>query len=109
VLIRDIKVPAWSQPSTETSLEVHMSADALSQLRDLEASGACLECLQDWRAVPAAVAEVLRADPRSVYRSDKCQDKPYFFYFDVLDVKCLFKEKHVEVVSITLVPPEERK
>jgi len=73
--------------------------------------------------VPAAILEVLRADPRfvrghtqtyirtlmyidaythththtrtracrSVYRSDKCQDKPYMFYFDVFDVKCQFK------------------
>ena len=26
-----------------------------------------------------------------MYRSDKCQDKPYMFYFDVFDIQCQFK------------------
>lgn len=57
--------------------------------------------------MPRAIAEVLRADPRSVYRSDKCEDKPYMFYFDIFDIKCLFKGQRVDVVSVVLAPPEK--
>ena len=39
---------------------------------------------------------------RSVYRSDKCEGKPYMFYFDIFDVKCTFRGQHAEVVSVVL-------
>jgi hypothetical protein len=57
--------------------------------------------------VPRAIAEVLRADPRSVYRSDKCEDKPYMFYFDIFDVGVMFKGQRADVVSVVLATPEK--
>lgn len=45
-------------------MQVTLGEDVLRQLREIRESGARLTRLEDWDAVPRAIAEVLRADPR---------------------------------------------
>lgn len=47
-----------------------------------------------------AIIDVLRADPRSVYRRNQCANELYHFSIDKLNVACRFDVQRVDVVSI---------
>lgn len=59
-----------------------------------------LEMLSSPEEAKQAITDILRADPRSVYRRNCCQDKLYSFSIDTMNVTCRFKESTVEVLRV---------
>ena len=59
-----------------------------------------LEMLSSPEEAKQAITDILRADPRSVYRRNCCQDKLYSFSIDRMNVTCKFVESTVEVLRV---------
>ena len=59
-----------------------------------------LEMLSSPEEAIQAITDILRADPRSVYRRNCCQDKLYSFSIDTINVTCKFEESTVEVLRV---------
>ena len=59
-----------------------------------------LEMLSSPEEAKQAITDILRADPRSVYRRNCCQDKLYSFSIDTMNVTCKFEESTVEVLRV---------
>ncbi|XP_020600832.1 tRNA (adenine(37)-N6)-methyltransferase-like [Orbicella faveolata] len=59
-----------------------------------------LEMLSSPEEAKQAITDILRADPRSVYRRNCCQDKLYSFSIDTMNVTCNFEESTVEVLRV---------
>lgn len=76
------------------SKDHHSSAD--------ESCPHCLEFLADWREAKKAIESLLLADPRSVYRRNKCSDRLYYFTVDKVHCTCWFdtEPKSAQVVKI---------
>ena len=55
----------------------------------------------------ATLADVLRHDPRSVYRKSHCADDPYRVCLDGLDATCRFSGDEVEVEAVRLISPAD--
>lgn len=69
----------------------------------LQSSGVCiyqLEMLSSPEEAKQAITDILRADPRSVYRRNCCQDELYCFSVDTMNVTCKFEETTVEVLRV---------
>lgn len=56
--------------------------------------------LKDSDEAAAAIKAVLSADPRSVYRRTRCQDRLFFFSMDTADITCWFGEGFAEVLRV---------
>ena len=77
------------QPATDSNL--------------LQPSDVCiyqLDMLSSPEEAKQAITDILRADPRSVYRRNCCQDKLYSFSIDTMNVTCKFKESTAEVLRV---------
>ena len=59
-----------------------------------------LEMLSSPVEAKQAITDILRADPRSVYRRNCCQDQLYSFSIDTMNVTCKFEESTVEVLRV---------
>ena len=59
-----------------------------------------LEMLSSPEEAKQAITDILRADPRSVYRRNCCRDKLYAFSIDTMNVTCKFEELTVEVLRV---------
>lgn len=59
-----------------------------------------LEMLSSSEEAKQAIADILKADPRSVYRRNRCQDQLYHFSIDTMNVTCRFEESVVEVLQV---------
>ena len=46
--------------------------------------------IEDPEEAERSISDILREDPRSVYRKSQCGDSLYFFAVDVLHVTCWF-------------------
>lgn len=69
----------------------------------LQPSGVCiyqLELLTSPEEAKQAITDILKADPRSVYRRNQCQDQLYRFSLDTMNVTCKFEESTVEVLRV---------
>lgn len=55
----------------------------------------------------AAIHGILSADPRSVYRRTRCQDRLFFFTLDTADITCWFGDGFAEVVRVKPVQSSE--
>lgn len=69
----------------------------------LQASNVCiyqLDMLSSPKEAKQAITDILRADPRSVYRRNCCRDKLYYFSIDTMNVTCKFEESTVEVLRV---------
>jgi len=69
----------------------------------LQPSDVCiyqLEMLSSPEETKQAITDILRADPRSVYRRNCSQDKLYSFSIDTMNVTCNFEESTVEVLRV---------
>lgn len=62
-----------------------------------------LELLASTKDVQKAIKDILCEDPRSIYRRNHCPDKPYHFTIDKVNVSCIFKGEHVQVIDINPV------
>lgn len=69
----------------------------------LQSSNMCiyqLDMLSSPKEAKQAITDILRADPRSVYRRNCCRDKLYSFSIDTMNVTCKFEESTVEVLRV---------
>eukprot|EP00040_Diaphanoeca_grandis_P004101 m.27050 g.27050 ORF g.27050 m.27050 type:complete len:366 (-) comp15654_c0_seq1:129-1226(-) len=96
------RIPMWLQQSQDPQqhLEVVLSEKAQNQITSLEKelimfdnAHACMVCIRD----------VLKTDPRSIYRKTKCQDQLYPLILDSLHMMCEFVDDKVTVLEVQLV------
>lgn len=69
----------------------------------LQSYGTCiyqLEMLSSSEEAKTAIEDILKADPRSAYRRNHCQDKLYRFSIDTMNVTCKFEDSTVEVLQV---------
>ena len=78
----------------------------LSRNEELQSSETCiyqLELLSSPEEAKRAITDILKADPRSVYRRNRCQDQLYWFSIDTMNVTCKFDDS--AVVEVLQVEP----
>ncbi|XP_014669685.1 PREDICTED: nef-associated protein 1-like [Priapulus caudatus] len=64
-------------------------------------SSSLLRHLRSHEELRASIAEILSADPRSVYRRQKCSDRLYYLTVDAAHVTCWFDDDgSVEVIKV---------
>lgn len=56
--------------------------------------------LKDSDEAIAAIRAVLSADPRSIYRRTRCQDRLFYFTMDTADITCWFGDGFAEVLQV---------
>ncbi|KAG8196857.1 hypothetical protein JTE90_027569 [Oedothorax gibbosus] len=57
-------------------------------------------CVYSYSEAKEVISEVLRNDPRSVYRKQKCSDRLYYFSINILHVTCWFDDNIAEVLRV---------
>ena len=75
----------------------------LSPCKELQMSGKCMYQLKMFSSsdeAKRAISDVLKADPRSVYRRNHCQDQLYRFSIDSMNVTCKFHDFTAEVLQV---------
>ena len=78
----------------------------LSDQEELQSSVTCiyqLKMLSSPEEAKRAITDILKADPRSVYRRNHCQDQLYRFSIDAMNVTCKFDDS--AVVEVLQVEP----
>lgn len=86
----------------ELTLEDKRS-QAVADPEFLQPSDVCmyqLEMLSSPEEAKQAIVDILKADPRSVYRRNRCQDQLYHLSIDTINVTCKFEESTVEVLRV---------
>ena len=80
---------------------------AEAQIRDLDVSR--LQWLRGREELRAAIRDVMRSDPRSVYRKTKCSDRMYFTSLDGVHVTAWYDPDidGMEVIKVKLEDKEE--
>ena len=102
-ILTPVKVPDWARPTAifENDLEVCFTRRACQQLESIFSEGRPSDALiQTTEHMARLLVEVLRGDPRSRYRRNKCSDRLYFVELDGLHVTTWFDEIHGEKTSI---------
>lgn len=59
-----------------------------------------LELISSQSSAKRAIIDILKSDPRSIYRRNQCSDEPYCFSIDVMNITCKFEYNTVLVVKI---------
>lgn len=85
-----VRYPLWSAPEAHELLQVHLSAAASADMRLLEESSERPRLAGSWEQAVQGLSQVLAADPRSVYRRNKCADDLYPVHYDRLNAWYVF-------------------
>jgi len=106
-----VRAPPWLAPESG-ALQVRFTDDARAQLVALCNGGDAAPPAGALRffggraaEAEATLADVLRHDPRSVYRKQHCADEPYRVCIDGLDATCRFDGDTVIVEAVRLLSP----
>ena len=99
----DVIVPDWIEKNTEkadtTSCEkisVIFTPRSSKQLSNVK-----LNQLKTHQDLKEAIVDVLKEDPRSNYRREKCSDRLYYFTVDSVKITCWFDDQNVsEILKI---------
>ena len=83
----ETKVPEWIDDQEMNQIDVHFTPRALKQLPNMP-----LVNLKTHSDLKEAIIDVLKEDPRSNYRRDKCSDRLYYFTVDSVKVTCWFDD-----------------
>ncbi|KAI1301493.1 putative S-adenosylmethionine-dependent methyltransferase RcsF [Halotydeus destructor] len=104
--VEDLQVDFTSQ-SLQSLQSFHRKLDG----HDQPECDYCLEYLDSSADAQRAICSLLRADPRSVYRRNKCSDRLYYFSLDRIHVTCWFDSEtnSAQIVKIKAQPKEENK
>jgi tRNA-Thr(GGU) m(6)t(6)A37 methyltransferase TsaA len=81
----EVRYPLWSSPGAHELLQVHLSDTASADLRLLKESKERPRLASTWEQAVQGLSQVLAADPRSVYRRQKCPDDLYPVHYDRLN------------------------
>lgn len=98
----------WVEGSIVSDVSVDFTPKSLSQLKnfhpldDENKCNHCLNYLSGFEDAKNAITNLLRADPRSVYRRTKCVDRLYYFTIDSIHITSWFdiETNVVEVIKI---------
>lgn len=105
--------PDWTTLGSQQILAVTFTQSALSQIHlfSPEASDPAyrLSYLKSSEEAVKAVTDILREDPRSIYRKKKCQDRLYFCNVDAMHVTSWFDEVSNKCEVIRVMPYTTRK
>ncbi|XP_072260564.1 tRNA (adenine(37)-N6)-methyltransferase isoform X1 [Pyxicephalus adspersus] len=100
----DSFVPTWVTKSPVPKLKVRFTPHAEMELKQFKAAcdsgGPSFRYLQSFEEAKCAISTVLSADPRSVYRRNRCLDRLFYFSLDTMHMTCWFGDDFVEVVRI---------
>ena len=125
-----VRVPPWIDSRGTPSIEVEISEEAERKLSLFQCQPSMAN-LSNYKFRPSievepankelpyilhtfssvsdareAIVEVLKQDPRSVYRREKCSREPYKFSIDNLNITCEFTDGKAQVMDIQ--PKEKR-
>lgn len=96
--------PVVSENDNETVQEkVGETSTPLCHGEVQQSLGPCiyqLKMLSSPEEAKQAITDILKADPRSVYRRNHCQDQLYRFSIDTMNITCKFEDSSVEVLQI---------
>jgi len=98
----------WVEGSVVSDVSVDFTPKSLTQLTKFHPMDSenkcdyCLKFLSSFEDAKEAITNLLKADPRSVYRRTKCVDRLYYFTIDSLHITSWFdiETNVVEVVKI---------
>lgn len=98
----------WVEGSIVSDVSVDFTPKSLTQLtkfHPLDNENKCNHCLNylsGFEEAKNAITNLLRADPRSVYRRTKCVDRLYYFTIDSIHITSWFdiETNVVEVIKI---------
>lgn len=102
-----IRTADWLNNPPANTLQVQFTEEAQHQLSmfkydvmNTDASNWLLDTPSSADTIKQSIIQVLKEDPRSVYRRNKCSSQPYKVTIDNCNVTCMFKEKTVKIISI---------
>ena len=105
--------PDWTSLGGQRTLTVSFTETALKQVERFSADATDPDYRLDYLKSPQeaiqAVRDILREDPRSVYRRNKCQDRLYFCIVDTMHVTSWFDEVDNRCEVIRIMPYAIRK
>ena len=93
----ETKVPEWIDDQEMNQIDVHFTPRAMKQLPKMP-----LVNLKTHADLKEAIIDVLKEDPRSNYRRDKCSDRLYYFTVDSVKVTCWFDDTEDEIITEVL-------
>ncbi|KAM5194607.1 tRNA (adenine(37)-N6)-methyltransferase isoform 2-T2 [Mantella aurantiaca] len=103
----DSYVPTWVTESPVPKLKVRFTPHAEMELKQFKAAcdtgGSSFRYLKSFEEAKCAIGTVLSADPRSVYRRNRCLDRLFYFSLDTMHLTCWFGDGFAEVVRIQTV------
>ncbi|XP_067259463.1 tRNA (adenine(37)-N6)-methyltransferase [Chanodichthys erythropterus] len=106
-------IAAWVRAPPVSSLDVRFTANAEKELKEFvpcdstDRTRPKFQFLKGPEEAVAAIHGILSADPRSVYRRTRCQDRLFFFTLDTADITCWFGDNFAEVVRVKPVQSSE--
>eukprot|EP00066_Takifugu_rubripes_P021952 XP_011611218.1 PREDICTED: nef-associated protein 1 isoform X1 [Takifugu rubripes] len=109
-------IAGWIRAPPVGSLEVRFTPNAERELAeflpsDFAGSGETnkpkFKFLHSTEEAAAAISGVLSADPRSVYRRNRCRDRLFFFTLDTAHVTCWFGDGFAEVLQVRPLPQHD--
>ncbi|CAI9592432.1 unnamed protein product [Staurois parvus] len=100
----DSFVPNWVTESPVPKLKVRFTPHAEMELKQFQAAcdngGPSFRYFYSFEEAKCAISTVLSADPRSVYRRNRCLDRLFYFTLDTMHMTCWFGDGFAEVVRI---------
>ncbi|KAG5848164.1 hypothetical protein ANANG_G00095540 [Anguilla anguilla] len=105
------QVASWVRAPPVASLAVRLTPHAETELRQFQPPGKTepgrpsFRFLRGPEEAEAAIRDVLRADPRSVYRRTRCPDRLFYFVLDSAHITCWFGGDFAEVVRVRPAEP----
>lgn len=99
-------IAAWVRAPPVSNLDVRFTVHAEKELKEfvpcdsIESKRPKFQFLNGPDEAVAAIHGILSADPRSVYRRKRCQDRLFFFTLDTADITCWFGDGFAEVVRV---------
>ncbi|XP_051754507.1 tRNA (adenine(37)-N6)-methyltransferase isoform X2 [Ctenopharyngodon idella] len=106
-------IAAWVRAPPVSNLDVRFTANAEKELKEFvpcdstDSTRPKFQFLKGPEEAVAAIHGILSADPRSVYRRTRCQDRLFFFTLDTADITCWFGDNFAEVVRVKPVQSSE--
>ncbi|XP_054169323.1 tRNA (adenine(37)-N6)-methyltransferase-like [Oppia nitens] len=99
----------WIDGSVVSEVSVEFTEKSLKQLQNFHTrveKNLCDYCLKYLKPIELrdAITNLLRADPRSVYRRNKCVDRLYYFTIDSIHITSWF-DIETNVVEVIKVKP----
>lgn len=106
-------IAAWVRAPPISNLYVRFTENAEKELKKFlpcdstDSTRPKFQFLKGPDEAVAAIHGILSADPRSVYRRTRCQDRLFYFTLDTADVTCWFGDDFAEVVRVKPVQSSE--